>query len=111
MRLIDFTAAQATPVTQYESVAVVSQLLAQGHGAARIHALHFAAGSRIGAHPTGFAQLFVVTAGAGWVAGGDEKEVPISAGQAAYFALGEQHAKGSATGMSVIMLQVDELTT
>ena len=63
----------------------------------------------IGPHPTGFAQLFLVTSGSGWVAGADGRRRLLGAGEAAYFEKGEMHAKGSAVGMQVIMLQVDRL--
>lgn len=59
----------------------------------------------VGAHPTGFCQLFMVVQGTGWVAAEDGVRVELRAGQGAYFEQGEIHSKGSDAGMLAIMVQ------
>jgi len=72
--------------------------------------VHVAAGGEIGPHRAGFGQLFCVVAGAGWVAGADGVRHAVRAGQAAVIAHGEVHAKGSATGLSAVMIQLTDVT-
>lgn len=109
MQIVDVAAASAEPITAYNSVGAASLPLGDGHGEAHIYCVRFAAGGAIGPHPTGFAQLFLVIAGAGWVSGANGVRVPIACGQAAYFARGELHSKGSDTGMTALMMQVYDL--
>lgn len=109
MHVIDFAPDRATPITEYGSRAASAQPLGDGRGEAHVYAVHIAAGGEIGLHPAGFGQLFCVIAGAGWVAGADGIRHEIHEGQAAVIARGEKHAKGSATGLSAVMIQIAEL--
>jgi aminoglycoside 6'-N-acetyltransferase len=109
MRIIEFSPATMQPITQFQSTGAASTLLAAGEGNARIHGLRFEPAGEIGAHPTGLAQLFLVVQGEGWVMGGDGRRVCLATGQGAFFERGEQHAKGSDTGMVALMVQVDTL--
>ena len=110
MRLVEFPPERAQPVTLFQSVAVSSIALGDGPGEAHVYCLYFGPGSSIGAHPTGFGQLFLVVQGEGWASGEEGERVPLAAGQGVYFQRGEMHTKGSETGMTVIMVQVSELT-
>jgi quercetin dioxygenase-like cupin family protein len=109
MRFFDFSALPTAPIMLFESVAASSQVVADGRGEAHVHFLRFEPGGKIGNHPTGFGQLFLVLEGSGWAMGGDGKRVELIAGQAVCFERGEQHAKGSDSGMTAIMLQVTDL--
>ncbi|HEX6292238.1 MAG TPA: cupin domain-containing protein [Herpetosiphonaceae bacterium] len=109
MRMLDFSADRATTITQFASIGASSVHLGDGEGHAHIYCVRFEAGGAIGPHPTGFGQLFLIVDGAGWVSGPDGVRVAVSAGHAAYFPRGELHAKGSETGMTAIMIQVDTL--
>lgn len=109
MHIIDFTPDHATPIAEYASRAAAAQPLADGHGEAHVYAVHIGPGGEIGPHPAGFGQLFLVVAGAGWVSGNDGGRHALGAGQGAFFARGELHAKGSETGLSAVMIQVAEL--
>jgi quercetin dioxygenase-like cupin family protein len=109
MKIIDFSPERAEPITRYESVDAHSVPLADGRGEAHVHCIRFGAGGRIGPHPTGFGQLFVVVEGRGWVEGREGRRREIAAGEAAWFERGEHHAKGSDHGMTAVMIQVGEL--
>ena len=54
-------------------------------------------------------QLLIPVEGAGWVQEGEGPRLPVAVGQAAYFAQGVLHAKGSDVGMIAVMVQVDDL--
>jgi len=109
MKIVEVGAATQKRITAYGAQNAFSLLAASGSGRAHVHTLRFEPGGVIGRHPAGPAQLFIVVEGAGWVEGGDGVRTPIAAGQAAYIAAGESHAKGSETGMSVVMAQVETL--
>lgn len=110
MRVIDATRAQAEQIDRFSSHGAWSTRLGDGTGESHVYAIHFDAPGEIGPHEAGFDQLFVVVAGAGWGAGADGVRVPLRVGQAAVFRRGEVHSKGSDTGMTAIMIQIDALT-
>ena len=109
MQLFDLGNEVAEPVTNFESTGVSSVKGATGSGEGHIYTLHFDAGGQIGRHPAGPAQLFIVVAGAGWVEGQDGVRSDVKTGEAAFFSPGEVHAKGSESGMTAIMVQLDRL--
>ena len=109
MRVIQFSAVHAEPVTLFDSAAASSRLVADGRGEVHVHFLRLEAGGKIGEHPAGFGQLFLVVEGSGWAAGADGRRVEVHAGQGVYFERGERHSKGSDRGMTVLMVQVTDL--
>ncbi len=109
MRVIEFSPEHARPIELYESVAASSVSLADGTGEVHVYCLYFEPGGEIGLHPTGLAQLFLVMHGEGWARGGDGTRVTLSAGQGAVFECGELHAKGSDSGMTAPMVQIQKL--
>lgn len=109
MKIINFSKERAKPIEHFQSVGASSVGLGDGHGEAHVYCVQFEPGGEIGQHPTGFGQLFLVVAGAGWISGQDGVRVELAAGQGAYFSRGELHAKGSDVGMTAIMIQVREL--
>jgi hypothetical protein len=109
MHVIDLGPDRAAPVVEYGSRGAAAQLLADGRGEVHVYLLRLEAGGEIGAHPAGFAQLLIVVAGAGWVAGDDGTRRAITVGQGAVIARGEMHAKGSDMGMTALMIQISDL--
>lgn len=110
MKLIDLSMDRAQPVTRFSSVGTRSVAVGHGHGEAHVYTLYFDPGGAIGPHPTGFAQLFLPIAGRGWIAGADGIRHEIGEGLGAYLDKGELHAKGSDTGMTAVMIQVDAIS-
>jgi quercetin dioxygenase-like cupin family protein len=105
-----FDAAVARPITQFGSVgAAIAPVARPGPGAVQLGCMHLAAGGRIGRHPASGAQLFLVVAGAGWVAGADGARVPLNAGEAAFWEPGEDHESGTERGMTALVLEADEM--
>src|SRR6476469_4434126 len=82
------------------------------HGAGEAHAylLHFDAGGAVGRHEAGYGQLFVVVEGRGLVSGQDNVRTDVTAGDIVLFQRGEQHDKGSDTGMTAVIVQVRDLS-
>jgi len=109
MRVLSDQFAAGEPVGEYRSHGATAVRLAEGFGEAHAYVLHFEPGGEIGRHEAGFGQLFVVVAGQGWVAGDDGVRVEIGSGDVVMFDRGELHAKGSETGMSVVMVQIRDL--
>ncbi len=107
-QLIRFDKSVASAVENYGARATSSVHLGSGSGESHAYVLHFDAGGEIGEHETGFGQLFVVVAGAGWVlSGSDRYEVEL--GDAVFLPRGVMHAKGSESGMTAVMIQMSEL--
>ena len=109
MRILELHRDRATPIEAYASRAAASIPLGSGRGEAHVYAIHFEPGGSIGRHRAGFGQLFVVVSGSGWVEGDDGSRRELAPGQAAWFARGEMHAKGSEDGLVALMVQVDDL--
>lgn len=109
MKLVDLRDVVSAPTRAYASARAASAALADGAGEAHLHCVRFEPGGAIGRHEAGFGQLFLVVEGSGWVEGGDGRRVELAAGQGAFFARGELHAKGSESGMTALMVQVREL--
>ena len=111
MKRIVFLEGDAEPIREYGSVGASTAEIASGRGEAHVYRVHFEPGGQIGPHRAGFGQLFLVTAGAGWVADGDDDRRELAVGEGAYIRRGEVHAKGSDTGMTALIIQVAELET
>jgi len=72
---------------------------------AQIGCMHLPPGGLVGRHPATVPQLLLVVAGAGWVCGAGAEPTPIAPGQAAFWAAGEWHETGTATGLTAIVVE------
>jgi mannose-6-phosphate isomerase-like protein (cupin superfamily) len=70
---------------------------------------YLGANSVVGYHQTTRDQVFAVVHGEGWVRGESPERFPIEAGQAAFWAEGEWHESGSETGMTVILIEGENI--
>lgn len=110
MQLFRFDAAVARPITQFSSASVAIAPIARPESSdSQLVAMHFTAGGHLGRHPARGAQLFLVVAGAGWVAGADGARMAIGAGMAALWEPDEAHESGSDQGMTAIVLEAESL--
>ena len=103
MNKLEFSREHARPIELFDAVAASNVHLASGSGEVHVYCVYFAPGGIIGEHPAGYAQLFLVMAGEGWVAGADGERVSLRAGEGAFFSPNEQHSKGSEPGMTVLI--------
>lgn len=74
-------------------------------GAASADIVRLSAGGILGRHPAGVRQLFLVVAGGGWVRGADDVRHDRGPGQGVVWEPGEDHASGSETGMTAVIIQ------
>ena len=109
MEVIDVSALGWVDVTWDDARLAEAASIAFGHGEAHVRALRIEAGGEVGAHETGFGQLFVPIHGRGWVREG-EHEAIVEVGQAAYLPRGVIHAKASDVGLLALVVQVGDLT-
>jgi quercetin dioxygenase-like cupin family protein len=110
VQLVSERASRLENVSTFESHGTSAVRLAHGHGEAHAYLLQFEAGGAIGRHEAGHGQLLVVLTGRGWVSGDDGVRAGVGTGDVILFERGEQHAKGSDTGMTAVMVQVRDLS-
>jgi quercetin dioxygenase-like cupin family protein len=96
-------------VQAYGSQGFRATRIAAGEGRVGLTCLSVEPGGVIGTHPATGAQLFLVVAGEGWVAGADGERVPIGAGWGVRWAAGEVHTSGSQTGLTALAVEGDPL--
>jgi quercetin dioxygenase-like cupin family protein len=94
-------------VTGYGSRALYATRFALlAESAATLTCLALGPDGLIGTHPAGTHQVLLIVAGSGWVAGEDGERVPVSAGDAAYWAAGEVHTTGAGgQGLTAIAVE------
>ncbi len=105
IRIVEFPAAVAAPIKSYSSTRASAVSLGHGTGESHVYAVHVEPRGEIGPHPAGFDQFFLIVHGSGWVAGADGVRHSLAALQGAFIPKGEQHSKGSESGMVAIMVQ------
>ena len=106
---LDASAADRIGARPYDVKLTSALELAAGSGEAHAYVLYFEPGGEIGPHEAGFGQILVAVAGNGWVAGEDGMRRPLAEGNAAFISRGEQHSKGSESGLTALMIQVRDL--
>jgi Cupin domain len=92
-------------ITSHGSSGLRGTRIAAGHGEMVVTCLAVEPGGVIGTHPATAAQLFMITAGEGWVAGQDGRRVPISAGSGVRWEAGEVHTSGTAVGLTALVVE------
>jgi quercetin dioxygenase-like cupin family protein len=97
-------------VTRHGSISLHATRIAQFAETTWATCLAVAPGGVIGTHPADSHQVLLIVSGSGWVAGSDGVRVPVTAGQAAYWAPGEVHTTGSDIGLTAIALEGGPVT-
>lgn len=121
MRLFSFEPNRGKPLTRWidaggvphrvdpkTSKVVIAPILGSDRPS-RFTCFHIGAGGFIPRHPAAGPQLFAVVAGNGWVSGEGGGRTPIKAGQAAFWADGESHECGTDGGMTVIVVEGEDV--
>lgn len=109
MKRVIHAGGDGSPIEEYGSVGASAWPIADGTGEAHVYHVRIGPGGRIGPHPAGFGQLFVVLEGSGWVEGGSSERLDVGVGEAVFVERGEVHAKGSEAGMTALMIQVRDM--
>lgn len=110
MRIIKFGPEVGREIKAFGSEGLVISPVLRAKGAAQVGCMHIAPGGHVGRHEATEPQVFMVISGSGWVEGADGRRVSIETGWAACWATGELHSSGTATGMSALVVEVDEVT-
>lgn len=106
MRLVDLADVERLSIAQFGSVGVeIIPLALTETGATAVDIAYVAAGGILGRHAAPIRQLLFVVGGNGWVSGHDDVRRPVSAGQGAVWGAGEEHAAGSESGMTVVIVE------
>jgi len=92
-------------ISGYGSAGLHATRIAACTGPAGLTCLNLEAGGIIGTHEATAAQLFLVTAGQGWIAGPDGERVPITAGWGVRWEAGEEHTSGTDTGLVALAIE------
>lgn len=113
MRIVHFDRGRGADVLRHGSSGVRGVPLARSTELGRyaVTVLHVEPDGVVGRHPAPLDQLFTVVAGHGWVAGADGARVDVSVGQAVVLDAGEVHEAGSAEGMTVVVVEADDLSS
>ena len=69
----------------------------------------FAPGGRLVRHPATIPQILAVLEGSGNVSGGDGVSEPIAAGEAVFWAQGEEHETSSAVGLTALIIEGEDV--
>jgi mannose-6-phosphate isomerase-like protein (cupin superfamily) len=104
MELFTFDRAERA-FSHHGSVGLTATRIARGEGQTGLTCLSVAPGGVIGTHPAVGAQMFLVIAGAGWVAGPDGERVAIAAGQGVRWDDGEVHTSGTDVGFTALSVE------
>lgn len=78
--------------------------------AVRAAIFRLAPGGRIARHPATMPQILAVLEGAGHVSSGDGAFEPIAAGQAVFWAEGEEHETVTDGGLTALVLEAEGLS-
>jgi len=105
MNLYRFDAEVGESIDLYGSSGFVISKIARVFEDAVVHCAYLSPNGVIGYHQTIDYQLFLVVQGEGWVRCEESERVPIKIGQAAYWEKDEWHESGTATGMTVILIE------
>lgn len=77
-------------------------------GSGGVSVIRIEPGGILGRHSAVIDQLFCLIEGDGWVSGSDGGRVPLSRGQAALWQAGEGHESGTETGMTALVVEIEE---
>ena len=103
VRIITFDSSTARHVDAFASDFRLARIGDVRH--ARLHVAHLSPGEHIGRHAAATDQAFLVVAGEGWASGADDQRVVIQAGHGAVWVQGEQHAAGTETGLTAVVVE------
>jgi quercetin dioxygenase-like cupin family protein len=97
-----------TPKNELLEGVTISPLTPPGR-AVQAGVFRIAAGGRIVRHPATFPQILAVLEGSGQVSGADGTFRPIAAGEAVFWAAGEEHETITDAGLTALVLEAEGL--
>jgi len=110
VKLFKFDSSVGHPVDRFDSRNFsISRILKDPKNVERIGSMNIGNDGVVGFHQATCSQLFLVVNGSGWVTDKSRERSPIKAGQAAFWNKDEWHESGSETGMTVIVIEGEDL--
>lgn len=109
MRIFDFDKETGREITQFNSKNSNFSKIIQHNNQIHIGCMYIGPDGILGSHPAPISQLFIVLNGQGWVIGKEGLRYHIQSGKAAFWEPGEKHESGSELGMTVIVIEGEDL--
>ncbi|WMT39659.1 cupin [Paenibacillus sp. D2_2] len=109
MRIFSFEKQFGREITNFNSKQSIFSRIIQHNKPVQIGCFYIGAEGIIGSHPATVNQLFLVLNGQGWVKGKEGIKYHIQSGKAAYWVPREEHESGSEHGMTVIVIEGEDL--
>lgn len=109
MKLFRFDIPTAYPLPNLQSTNVLLKPLLDSAGALKVSCLYFGAGSQFIDQTTQSDRLFLVVSGRGWVRDAVTEYTRLQAGHAVFYEADEQFNIMTHNGMTMIVLEGDEL--
>lgn len=109
MRLFRLDPEVGRNIDAFESKGFTISKIVSLFNPAGVKIAYLGANGIVGYHQTTKDQVFAVVCGEGWVRGEAPERFPIKAGQAAFWAEGEWHESGSEAGMTVVLIEGENI--
>jgi quercetin dioxygenase-like cupin family protein len=109
LRIYNFGKETGTEITNFNSRETIFTKIIKHNKSIHIGCIFIGQEGIVGLHKATINQLFLVVNGEGWVTGKEGVRYNIKHGNAAYWEPGEIHESGSEKGMTVIVIESDDL--
>ena len=109
MRAFDFDLDSARRIDAFGSHFSMARLVHNEH--LHVGCMYLPPRGRVGYHSAAGHQLFAVVQGHGWTRTGEGERVEIECGQAVLWEPGEMHEAGTETGMMVMVIEGDVVSS
>ncbi|MBE9917101.1 cupin [Paenibacillus donghaensis] len=109
MRIYHFAKETSIEITNFNSKKTFFSRIIQHNKPIHIGCFHIGPEGVVGSHPATAHQLFLVLNGQGWVIGKEGIKYYIKSGMAAFWEPEEIHESGSEQGMTVIVIEGEDL--
>ncbi len=109
MKVYNFDKETGKEITSFNSKESIFSKIIQHNKPVHIGCMFIGPEGIVGLHKATINQLFLVLNGQGWVTGKEGIRFNIQSGKAAYWESGEIHESGSELGMTVIVIEGEDL--
>ncbi|MEI5908757.1 cupin [Bacillus spongiae] len=110
MEIYQFTKETGKKITKFDSDFIMSRIT-ETHKAAHIGCMHLDKNGVIGYHQAVVPQFLLIVNGEGYVSGETAEFSKVQCGDAVFWEKGEWHETKTATGLTAIVIESEELTT
>ncbi|TRZ38580.1 cupin [Niallia circulans] len=108
-KIISFNKLAGKEIGNYQSMSAYYTKIMRTDEPVSIGIIHIESGGVVGYHNAPVSQAFIVMEGKGWIKGPDKLVQTIQSGEGVLWEKGEGHESGSEEGMTVLVLQGENL--